>query len=456
MKIIIHRGLDQIGGCITEISTASSRIFIDMGQNLPGIGDKPDPVRDRAMVEHLFSRNVKPNQAVVYSHAHADHVGLFEYVPHDIPQFIGEGAKKVLTLKYDAIKKGKEYQLSRLDDTPENSERRAQLTHSIEEDASRYAIITQFGTWKRPALESGSFVASLMALWRKNKKSSFHVGDIKITPFPTCHSIYDSYMFLIEAEGKRVWHMGDYRQHGYQGPQMMDTLNANAKDVDVLITEGTMLLHDEDCIDENTVSQQMQKVMLENKYVFVLASSTDMERLAAIKEAAKGAGKHLYVCSGSMRRMMGLFNNREGGKSKGLFAFHPACYDEAQHLDTMKKDGFAMIVGVSNLKKVLDVASKVGAQEVMLVYSAWDGYYKDPAQVELNPSYKVFRDSFSRVVDIHTSGHADRRTIASVISMVNPSLAVIGIHKDANASLESLPLDEEIKRKIVNSPELEL
>jgi ribonuclease J len=31
MKITIHRGIDQIGGCITEISTAKARILIDLG-----------------------------------------------------------------------------------------------------------------------------------------------------------------------------------------------------------------------------------------------------------------------------------------------------------------------------------------------------------------------------------------------------------------------------------------
>ena len=40
MSITIHRGLDQIGGCITEISTVTSRVFIDMGSNLPGSGQQ--------------------------------------------------------------------------------------------------------------------------------------------------------------------------------------------------------------------------------------------------------------------------------------------------------------------------------------------------------------------------------------------------------------------------------
>ena len=82
MKIKIHRGLNQIGGCITEISTETSRIFVDLGQNLPGIGERPNLEKDKALVDSLFSNNIRTNQAVVYTHAHSDHVGLFEYVPN--------------------------------------------------------------------------------------------------------------------------------------------------------------------------------------------------------------------------------------------------------------------------------------------------------------------------------------------------------------------------------------
>lgn len=34
MKITIHRGIAQIGGCITEIATEKVRVLIDLGQNL--------------------------------------------------------------------------------------------------------------------------------------------------------------------------------------------------------------------------------------------------------------------------------------------------------------------------------------------------------------------------------------------------------------------------------------
>lgn len=40
MNLIIHRGADQIGGCITEISTENCKILIDFGSNLPGCKKK--------------------------------------------------------------------------------------------------------------------------------------------------------------------------------------------------------------------------------------------------------------------------------------------------------------------------------------------------------------------------------------------------------------------------------
>lgn len=36
MNITIHRGANQIGGCITEISTEGCKVLIDLGSNLPG------------------------------------------------------------------------------------------------------------------------------------------------------------------------------------------------------------------------------------------------------------------------------------------------------------------------------------------------------------------------------------------------------------------------------------
>ena len=57
--VTIHRGIDQIGGCITEISTKTSRVFVDFGQNLPGCTVPTTPEQDEAQVRDIFAQNVK-------------------------------------------------------------------------------------------------------------------------------------------------------------------------------------------------------------------------------------------------------------------------------------------------------------------------------------------------------------------------------------------------------------
>ena len=36
MKITIHRGIDQIGGCVTEYENKGGKLFVDYGEQLPG------------------------------------------------------------------------------------------------------------------------------------------------------------------------------------------------------------------------------------------------------------------------------------------------------------------------------------------------------------------------------------------------------------------------------------
>lgn len=400
MSIKIHRGLDQIGGCITEISTATSRVFIDMGSNLPGSGQQMSKDEEREYVANLFSQNQKENEAVIYTHAHEDHVGMFVHVPKNVPQYIGEGGREIHLAKYRTLLKA-----------TLNAEEMANVNEKIRR-------LEAFRVWKKP----------------RTRPKSFNIGDIAITPFYSCHSIYDSYMFLIEADGKQIWHTGDYREHGFLGKGLEKVLRTYAKDIDVLITEGTNLKKPEKCIHESVVSRKMSHVMQAFKYVFVLASSTDIDRLAAIKEAAKNANKNLYINSAYMKETMRIFTEREAKVSKGLYEFHPK-FAREHSLDKMKREGFVLVTGVSKMGDVKSLREHFPDNETILIYSSWDGYYKIPEQVEVNPMYKSFRDSFNNVVDIHTSGHADRDTIKKVIDIVNPKDDVIVIHKEADASL---------------------
>ena len=439
MDIKIYRGLEQIGGCITEISTATSRVFIDMGQNLPGVGEPTTADEDRQMVEDIFAQNRKEHEAVFYTHSHEDHIGLFRYVPEGVPQYIGEGAKEIMIAKYESIieailKVNRAIRfMSNTDDKPEENATEEQAVTRAPNHNGMLQRLKAFNTWQRAKPHTAP--------------RPIEVGDILVTPFFCSHSAYDCYMLLIEADGKRIWHTGDFREHGYLGKGLMPTIKHYATDIDVLITEGTMLGRTDQCIHEREVSRKMSLAMQAFKYVIVLASSTDIERLASIKQAARIAKKDYYINNKYMRKTMSIFTRREASVSKGLFDFHPKTLKADILGRMMCKRGFVFIATASQLTYVKNFCKGINPSEVLLIYSAWDGYYKDPEQAKANPFYKQFRDAFDNVVDIHTSGHADRETIARVITAISPKEAIIGIHKDPGTSLKSLDIPDELKAK---------
>ena len=418
MKIKIHRGLDQIGGCITEIWTDSSRVFIDFGQNLPSNGKTVTPEEDALMVADIIRNNEKEHQAVFYTHAHEDHVGLFRYIP--LEQYIGEGSKELLLIKYRTLLERYEMAIDENHQLQEGSKENEELQEeNYRTTKDLIDKLKAFKTWKRTAL--------------KESPSPITIGDIRVTPFFTCHSIYDAHMFLVEADGKRIWHTGDYRQHGYMGKALFPMLRRYATNIDVLITEGTMLKRKDKCIHECEVSRKMESVMQAFKYVFILASATDIERLASIKVAAKNIQKPLCILSLFMKRTMELFTERESSLSRGLFSFAPLFYTDKLY-GKLKRRGFTIVVGTSQADKVKKLLDKLPQEETLLIYSSWDGYYKNAEQVKANSKYKELREMFHNVVDIHTSGHADKATIRKVIETVRPK-EVICIHKEAGATL---------------------
>ncbi|MGM9783279.1 MAG: hypothetical protein ACI3ZV_07305 [Paludibacteraceae bacterium] len=191
MKIKVHRGLEQIGGCITEISTETSRVFIDFGQNLPGIGKLTTPVEEEALVTNIFAQNKKPHEAVFYTHGHEDHVGLFEYIPEAVPQYMSEGTKGLLEIKYDVLYKGADLKGNELLEKECDSQEYSDAMNKLIYADNRCKLLNKIEVWRRTS--------------SRKAPESICVGDIKVTPFFNCHSIYDSHMFLIEADGKRIW-----------------------------------------------------------------------------------------------------------------------------------------------------------------------------------------------------------------------------------------------------------
>lgn len=412
MKITIHRA-EQIGGQITRISTAKSNIIIDLGHNLPNKKEDKD-VYDNDMAVAEITRGCS---AILYTHYHGDHIGLFHHVPDDIPQYIGEVAKQVVCRKYE--------QLSRLKNDAEKQKYQQALD-----------------------------VAS--KLYTFHERQVLRFGDITVTPYFVSHSAYDAYMFLIEAEGKRILHTGDFRGHGYLSKGLLPTIQKYIGQVDVLIIEGTMLArNDETIMTEAELSRKAAELMKEHKYVFVHCSSTDMERLASFKNATREMMPSRPLLADSYQRdILDIFSATAGEKST-CFKFGEV-YTYGDWNGKLKKwmieNGFTMFVRSNGrfhslLNKIFPLLSE--EEKPLLIYSMWDGYiHRDDTK---NEDYIRLQERFTNVVPLHTSGHATKDVLCNICEQVNPRLAILPIHKEKDTDFSSIGIPTHQQEKIVTT-----
>ena len=114
MKIIIHRGNNEIGGSCVEVISENSRIVIDIG--IPLINSNGDKFNlntySSLSIKELIYKKVLPNIEGLYeddisykridgifiSHPHIDHYGLFNYIREDVMYYIGEAAKDIIDM----------------------------------------------------------------------------------------------------------------------------------------------------------------------------------------------------------------------------------------------------------------------------------------------------------------------------------------------------------------------
>ena len=419
MNIKVHRGTHQIGGSITEIYTEKTHIFVDFGSEL---NTNPEDSTDSEMIEMI--RHAKCD-AVLFTHYHGDHIGLMKHIPKKdvggktIRLGMGKVARQVMINIHNTLAGYKD-----------SGEEHTEYLNILQDEKRKLDI------------EDGM---------------PFSIGDITITPIRVDHSAYDAYLFIFEADGKTIVHTGDLRTHGRLGKGFFERLEKalTGKTVDVLITEGTMLSR----LNETVLTEeQMQKKALdilkkpENKYAFLICSSTNVESLASFANAAMYLGRAFYV-NYYVYEQIKLYRDmaREDDKA---FKFWKTYEFERMNKynpklgmtqpEFMKENGFLMLIGTSDAyKKRIDYFKD---QEPLLIYSMWDGYVKigsDTYDEKLGKLYHGWNPK--RCCDLHTSGHATAEDIRRMILTVKPQSAIIPIHTEKPEAIKELDIGEYAK-----------
>ena len=374
MNIIIHRGTHQIGGSAIEISTKSTRIIMDFGNELS--------LDEKYIPENLDIEGVTagvPNcDGIVISHYHMDHLGQLTSALPDIPLYMGELSKEIALI-------GSEYQ-----------------------DKDLYLRLLGANTFRGG--------------------EAFTIGDIHIRPLVIDHSAADSYMFVIEAEGKCVLYTGDFRMHGLRHHVLEKLVSTYIGKVDVLITEGTSLARDTDeHISEATVLEDISSYIQDGKYVFVMCSSTNIDRIMGIWQNMPT--DKVLICDAYQKRILDTVIDNVYYESS-LYRRHdsPLVLNKGPYPKYYMDHGFVSLVrGTENFVSHIKEFPK---DDVRIIYSMWTGYIEENLLLQdlLNtyPSYIC-----------HASGHVSKNDLVQFMELVNPDI-VIPVHTDTPEELESV------------------
>ena len=374
MNIVVHRGTHQIGGSAIEISTVSTRIMLDFGNEL-SLDEKYTPIN---LAIDGVTKGKPDCDGIVISHYHMDHLGQLTSALPEIPLYMGELSKEIALI-------GAEYQ-----------------------DRDLYLRLLGANTFRGG--------------------EAFSIGDIRIRPLVIDHSAADSYMFVIEAEGKRVLYTGDFRMHGLRHHVLDKLVNTYIGEVDVLITEGTSLSRDaDDCISEAAVLEDISSYIQDGKYVFVICSSTNIDRIMGIWQNMPT--DKVLICDAYQKRILDTVINNVYYESS-LYCRHdsPLVLDKGKYPKYYMDNGFVCLVRAT--ENHISHIKEFPKDDVRIIYSMWTGY------IEENLVLKNLLDTYPSYI-CHASGHVSKDDLIKFIELVNPD-AIIPVHTDNPERLEEL------------------
>lgn len=314
VKVIVHRGTHQIGGCCTEIATKNTRILIDFGMSLPN-GDN-----ENLSIEGVTTGDINCD-GILITHYHGDHIGELKNILSEVPVYMGEATKEIVA----AYKK--------------------HMGKSFLSDMSLDDVrLIQDGV-------------------------PFRIGDVMITPIQSDHSSFQPYMFLLEAGGKRIIHTGDFRLHGKHYERIMSRLRELGA-VDLLITEGTTLTRTEDNWTEEKVKAVFSELLNKYKYCFLLTSSGNIDRISGFAQCIKW-GKY-FLMDDFQRQLLNIAMSND---SQCQNDFKKALVYGDNLKAKIEKQGFGMIVRANaRFEKILRYYMDEHKDDSCLIYSMWTGY----------------------------------------------------------------------------------
>ena len=397
MNITIHRGTDQIGGCVTEYEHEGWKLFVDYGEQLPGF-----PKSKPLMVEGLNKGDLTKS-ALLITHYHGDHIGCIKDLPKELAVYIGELGRDIQLV------------LSK---------------HLSYKDKDQHLVIERLNAAK--VFHPGN---------------PFRIGPFKIMPVNVDHSAFDAYAFKIEANNVTAFHTGDFRTHGFRSGKLEKMLDIYIGKVDYVVCEGTNVARpDSTSRSERELQGDFRKVLRQKVGHIVYLSSTNIDRLFSLYHVALEA-RMLFLVDAYQKHIMDVVvdSNSLWSKSK-LYE-----YDEYppkvlcrkgdnftfndKFVKTINDRGYVLI---ARANKKFDKLIEELPGEKKKYLSMWKGYVDEKSGAYNKELAKALGSDYEY---LHTSGHCDMKSLREIFRHLQPK-AIIPIHTDKPDKFAELFCDD--------------
>lgn len=379
MKIKVHRGSHQIGGCVTEYEHDGWRLFVDYGEELPG-GPKTGALEVEGLTHGDLSKS-----ALLITHYHGDHIGSVVDLPKDLPIYMGDLGMKIQKILSTRLSSKKEQHIK--------LKNRLEFFHTFKP----YDVL--------------------------------NIGPFFVTPINIDHSAFDAYAFKIEAGGKSVYHTGDFRTHGFRSGKLPELMKKYVGTVDYVVSEGTNVARITGKVEKESELQQRFIASFKKNFANVVyLSSTNIDRLFGLYHAALKAGRPFLVDNYQKEVMDTIINEPNIWSKSTLYqygTYQPYAVDNNLNpkLENLINDkGFVLIARDNyKFKKLIDKLP--GKKKKYL--SMWKGYVDVSNGDNYNSSLaKALGEDYEYM---HTSGHSDVNGTRTVFSLLQPK-TIIPIH----------------------------
>lgn len=281
-------------------------------------------------------------------------------------------------------------------------------------------------------------------------KTSFMIGDIKVTPFLIDHSSYDSYMLLLEAENKKLIYTGDFRLNGRKGHFSKHQIKKMPKNIDLLICEGTTLTREDSPVSENQIEKEFAVIFKEKSPILINVSAQNIDRIVSITRACIKTKKK-FIIDPYTAYVLDKLNSKNlpNVLFDCIHIFYPrylsekiAKIDKAilyryRHkkieIKAIKEqlNNIVMLVRPSML---YDLKNRIkNLQNAIFIHSMWKGYWDDST---LDKFKNFIKEQGMRLNFVHTSGHACKKEILFLLEELKPKM-VLPIHTENPAMFKS-------------------